>query len=202
MKKEITQKLFLSAIFVVTFTGIVIDIHNNSNGECFLSGLKTFKYFTLQSNALIFLFAAVLLFARMPLRLFVAKTATGPLTSYILLTGVVYLIVLEPIYELYGLKRISSSLLHYVSPVLMLIYWLLFEERKYSYNEFYKWLIFPVTFLIWGLFRAIVLADYLYPFFDIPAIGCIVVPYIFAVASGFALMSLLLIFVNNKYLTT
>ena len=202
MKNEIIKGVILGLLLAVTLTGISIDIYNNSNGESFFSGFITFKYFTLQSNALVLLYCSLILFSGKSLKSFVAKVATGPLTAYILLTGLVYLIVLEPISDLYGLQRVSSSLLHYVSPVVMLIYWFLFEERRYRYGEFYKWLIYPVIFLMWGLFRAIVLSDYLYPFFDIEAIGGLVVPYIFAVASGFALMSLILIYINNRYVTT
>ncbi len=55
--------------------------------------------------------------------------------------------------------------------------------------------------MAWGLYRALVFDDYLYPFFDTQKYGMFVAVYLLMVAIGFSCMILLLIFINNNYLT-
>ncbi len=201
MNRDLIKKTLLWAIFTSALIGISLDVYNNSDGGDILKGLSNFKFFTQQSNGLILIYAFVSIFYKRYNSIKVFNNTLGPVTSYIVLTGVVYLIILEPIYELYGMERLSSSILHYVTPPLMSLFWVLFEERRYSYGEFFWWLIYPLVFMAWGLFRALVFNDYLYPFFDIQKYGLFVSAYLLMVAIGFSCMMLLLIFINNNYLT-
>ncbi|MDP3436936.1 MAG: Pr6Pr family membrane protein [Bacteroidales bacterium] len=201
MNRDILKKTLLWAIFTSALIGISLDVYNNSDGGDILKGLSNFKFFTLQSNGLILIYAFVSIFFKRYNSINVFNNTLGPVTSYIVLTGVVYLIILEPIYELYGMERLSSTILHYITPPLMFLFWVLFEERRYSYGEFFRWLIYPLVFMAWGLFRALVFNDYLYPFFDIQKYGLFVSAYLLMVAIGFSCMILLLIFINNNYLT-
>lgn len=200
MRKSRTEKILLWMLFISTLSGITLNTVNHSEGGDILKGLSDFKFFTLQSNALILLFAAGLLFLRKESVTGLLRKVTGALTSYIVLTGTVYLIILEPIYELYGSERIASSILHYITPPLMFLYWITCEKRRYSYKEFFKWLTYPLIFMGWGLFRAFVYKDYLYPFFDLEKYGSFVSVYLFMVAIGFTCMILLIMFINNTYL--
>ncbi len=201
MEKRFTGKSLLWIILIVTFCGITLDIYNHSPGGNVFKGLSNFKFFTLQANALILIYSFTALFLKKLSDREFFKKALGPITSYIMLTGFVYLIILEPIYELYGMERLSSTLLHYISPPLMFIYWIYTEKRRYSYDEFLRWMTYPMIFMVWGLFRAIVLGDYLYPFFDTSLYGVYVSIYLFLVSVGFSCMILLFIFINNNYLT-
>ena len=201
MNKDKIKDYLLLFIFAVTLVGISLDIYNRSIAKGLLYALSTFKYFTLQSNFLLLVYSATELFMKKVPKSKLHSYMLGPITAYILLTGIVYLIILEPIYELYGLEKLSSVLMHYVSPVLMFAYWLIAEKRRYHFLETFKWLIYPITFMIWGLFLALVFNDYLYPFFDIAEYGAYVGLYILLVAMGFTSMIILLIFINNFYLT-
>jgi hypothetical protein len=201
MKQELIKRILLWSIFVFAVAGISLDVYNHSDGGDILKGLSNFKFFTLQSNALILIYAFVSIFMKRYSSVNSFNNILGPVTSYIVLTGVVYLIILEPIYELYGMERLSSTILHYITPPLMFIFWLFFEQRRYSYEEFFRWLIYPLVFMAWGLFRALVFDDYLYPFFDTQQYGLFVAVYLLLVAIGFSCMILLLIFINNNYLT-
>lgn len=200
MKRSITDQVLLWLLLIATFSGISLNTYNHSDGGDILKGLSDFKFFTLQSNALILILAAGLLFVKRESILKFLSFSIGPLTSYIVLTGTVYLIILEPIYELYGTERVASSILHYVVPPLMLVFWIINEKRRYSYKEFFKWLAYPLLFMVWGLFRAFVYKDYLYPFFDLEKYGNFVSVYLFMVAIGFSCMILLIMFINNTFL--
>ncbi|PKO98554.1 MAG: hypothetical protein CVU13_08955 [Bacteroidetes bacterium HGW-Bacteroidetes-8] len=201
MNSDLIKKFLLWAIFTSALIGISLDVYNNSDGGDILKGLSNFKFFTLQSNGLILIYAFASIFIKRDNTINAFSKILGPVTSYIVLTGVVYLIILEPIYELYGMERLSSTILHYITPPLMFLFWILFEQRRYSYREFFRWLIYPLVFMAWGLFRALVFNDYLYPFFDIKKYGLFVSAYLLMVAIGFSCMILLLIFINNNYLT-
>lgn len=201
MKGDKFKLFILQSLFLVALTGISIDVYNNSEGGTLLSGLSTFKYFSLQSNAMVLLFSAGILFFKNVSQKSWFLYTLGPLTAYILLTGLVYLIILEPIYDLEGLKRVSSVLLHYVTPSLMFAYWFMAETRRYRYGEIFKWLIYPVIFMVWGLMLAIIRNDYLYPFFDTEQYGANVAIYLMLVAIGFSSMIMLIIFINNTFLT-
>ena len=201
MKGDNLKLFILQSLFLVALTGISIDVYNNSEGGTFISGLSTFKYFSLQSNALVLLFSAGTLFCKSISQKSWFRYALGPLTAYLLLTGLVYLIVLEPIYDSVGLKRVSSVLLHYVTPSLMFVYWYMAETRRYRYVEIFKWLIYPVIFMVWGLMLAMFRNDYLYPFFDTEQYGANVAIYLMLVAIGFSSMIMLIIFINNTFLT-
>lgn len=197
MRDNVFKNLILLLILLASTIGIVLDIHVNSNGNDLLKGLSIFKYFTLQSNAIILGYSFIILLNSSLSRSKFIKFILGPATAYILLTGVVYLIILEPIYLNVGVKRITSATLHYVTPPLMLLFWAFFETKRYSYKEIYKWMIYPFLYLIWGLYRAIFYDDFLYPFFDITKYGLLIIPYIIVVTIGFLFMSGALIFINN-----
>lgn len=201
MNSDLIKKSLLWAIFISALIGISLDVYNNSDGGDILKGLSNFKFFTLQSNGLILIYAFVSIFIKRGSTIGAFSKILGPVTSYIVLTGVVYLIILEPIYELFGMERLSSTILHYITPPLMFLFWILFEKRRYNFREFFWWLIYPLAFMAWGLFRAFVFNDYLYPFFDIQKYGLFVSAYLLMVAIGFSCMILLLIFINNNYLT-
>ena len=201
MKKDRVKQLLLWAILVTAILGISTDVYNNSEGGTLFYGLRTFKYFTLQSNALVLIFSAISLFSMRISQKEWFNYTLGPLTAYIMLTGIVYLIILEPIYDSEGLKRFSSIVLHYITPPLMFAFWIIREKRRYSYNEIFKWLAYPLLFMVWGLFQALVRRDYLYPFFDTSQYGANVAIYLILVAIGFSSMIMVLIFINNTFLT-
>lgn len=198
---EKLRKFLLWALVSASAIGLSIDIYNNSPNGDILKGLSNFKFFTLQSNLLVLIYSLISLTWLDIKNKQIFKISLGPVTAYILLTGIVYLVILEPIYELYGLRIVSSSLLHYTTPPLMLAYWYITEERKYKITEFFGWLLYPLLFMGWGLFLALTYNDYLYPFFDTGKYGWGVVYYLILVAIGFSCMILVLIFINNIYMT-
>lgn len=199
MKNRISYFL-LWGVLLSAFVGIGIDLFNKFISGGVLYALSTFKFFTLQSNLFVLIYAFVVLFcSRLSMNNFVVFMK-GPLTSYIVLTGLVYLIILEPIYDLDGMERIASVFLHYIVPPLMFLFWITSEKRRYSLREMPRWLVYPVCFMLWGLFLALVKNDYLYPFFDVSQHGIYVSLYILLVAIGFVALVILLVFINNFHL--
>jgi hypothetical protein len=199
MKSLKLKKPVLAIISLLSLSGILIDVYANFLKGGIVASISIFKYFTLQSNFFVFVFSFL---ALCDFR-FVTdkpdfKKLLSPITSYIFLTGITYLIILAPTSHAVGLQKTASILLHYIVPPLMFLYWLFFEDRKLKYNDIWTWMIYPFLFMLWGLGLAIIKGDYLYPFFDISKLGVLVVPYLMAMALAFASIGLLLVFLNRS----
>jgi hypothetical protein len=199
MKSVTLKKPVLAIISLISLSGILIDVYANFLKGGIVASISIFKYFTLQSNLFVFVFSFL---ALCDFR-FVTdrpgfKKLLSPITSYIFLTGVTYLIILAPTSNAAGLQKVATVLLHYCTPPLMFLYWLFFEDRKLKYNDIWAWMIYPFLFMLWGLGLAIIKGDYLYPFFDISKLGILVVPYLMAMALAFALIGFLLVFLKKS----
>ena len=199
MKSKDFKQLLLALIFIASFTGIAIDVYANARESGILHGLSIFKFFTLQSNLLIAIYSFIALFNiksynEKPF----FKSLLSPITSYIMLTGLAFAILLAPTSTAVGLHKVASDILHYLAPPLMFFFWLIFENRKLEYGYVAEWLIYPVVFMVWGLFRAFAYADYLYPFFDLTKFGYFLIIYLLAMAISTFAIGLLLVFVSKK----
>ena len=99
----------------------------------------------------------------------------GVLTSvtvYITIVGLVYQILLRHIWQPTGLQKIVDELLHSAIPLLVIIYWYLFENKsKVHYRQVFKWLIYPLVYLFYILVRGSFSGFYPYPFVDVRNLG-------------------------------
>jgi hypothetical protein len=96
----------------------------------------------------------------------------GGLTLAILLVGLVYAILLAGLHELHGPAFVADILLHKVSPVLMVFWWLLFAPRaKLKWSAPLWWGIYPLAYFGYALVRASIDGRYPYPFMDVGKIG-------------------------------
>lgn len=199
MRKNDLKKLILALVFITTVQGIGIDIYVNSLERGIWKGLSIFKYFTLQSNALVLLYSLLALvnYRSMTEKEWFKKALT-PVTSYIMLTGITFLIILAPTSTAQGLQRVASDLLHYLVPSLMFFYWIVFEERELRYSYIWSWIIYPFIFMFWGLYLAIMKGDYLYPFFDISKLGIMIVPYLAGMTIAVVLIGSFLVFLRKR----
>lgn len=132
-----------------------------------------FSYFTIESN----IFAVVALLASAFL-MYAGKKSLwldyfrGAATFFMIVTGIVFAILLS------GLEGVTltavpwdNTVLHYLIPIAMVIDWIMNPPaRKFSYREGLAWLIFPIAYLIYSLFRGSIVNWYPYPFLN-PANG-------------------------------
>jgi hypothetical protein len=136
--------------------------------------IRFFSFFTILSNTLVAIYFTVLLqknntnnqsIINMP------GTLTA-ITVYISIVGLVYQFVLRQIWEPQGLQKIVDELLHSIIPILVFIFWFLYEEKKLlSYKQIPQWLIFPFVYLIYILIRGYYSNFYPYPFVDVVQLG-------------------------------
>jgi hypothetical protein len=125
------------------------------------------RFFTIVSNL-----ALAIAMTRLALGRRVSAFILGGLTLAILLVGTVYLILLRGLHDLAGAALLANQLLHYVSPVAMAAYWLLFVPHgRLLWSAPWWWTLFPLTYFVYAIARGTVDDRYPYPFLDAGKIG-------------------------------
>ena len=91
---------------------------------------------------------------------------------YITMVGLVYQIILRQIWKPTGTQMIVNELLHSIIPLLVIVFWYLYEEKSpITYKKILQWLIYPIIYLIYILRRGYFSNFYPYPFVDVGNLG-------------------------------
>ncbi len=158
--------------------------------------VRLLSYFTIQSNIIVTVVAVTL---------FLRPDRDGPLWRIarlaslvcITVTGLVYVTVLRGLFELTAAERVADTGLHYVTPVLVILGWLLFGPRpRINLRTIGLTLLFPVLWLGYTLARGELTGEYPYPFVDVDtegyarvAVNCLLVTALFlAVSWGYRVL--------------
>ena len=168
----------------------------NSTEELVETLIRFFSFFTILTNTLVAIcLTSVVLRDGKSANFFSAPATLSAVTVYILIVGLVYNFVLRSTWNPQGLQKLVDELLHVVIPVYTFIYWLLFVRKEALKAAFvYNWLLFPLAYLAFILFRGNASGFYPYPFINAPVIGYTEVINNTLILIGiFVLFSLLLI---------
>ena len=94
------------------------------------------------------------------------------ITGYIVIVGVVYYLLLSDIGDASGWSRFFEQVLHYVTPPLFVLDWLLFvPKRDLSWRNGAQCLVFPTAYAVWILGYGAASGWYPYPFLDVDDLG-------------------------------
>lgn len=136
--------------------------------------IRFFSFFTILTNLLVAIYFSLSLVKKKEGYLSIINKS-GTLTAvtvYITVVGLVYQILLRSIWEPKGMQRVVDELLHSVIPILVIIFWYLYEEKKaIAYKQILQWLIYPLIYLIFVLIRGSFSNFYPYPFVDVVNLG-------------------------------
>jgi len=131
--------------------------------------IKFASYFTILTNILVAICFTCVAFQPNGKwgKFFLRPQVTSAITVYIFVVGLVYNTVLRWQWSPQGLKLVVDNLLHVVTPVWFLIYWVLFVP-KYSlvYKNVWAWLIYPLVYCCYILVRGAITNMYPYFFVD------------------------------------
>jgi hypothetical protein len=131
--------------------------------------IRFFSYFTILTNTFVALYFTAICFN---VSITNRPGLLTSITSYIFIVGIVYQIVLRHLWQPTGLQLIVDELLHTINPVLVIIFWYLYEKKSgLRYGQIKIWLIFPLTYMACALIRGKISGFYPYPFINISAIG-------------------------------
>lgn len=128
-----------------------------------------FSFFTIQSN----IFAAVILLVSVQRDRQGRSSPTfdllrGAATVYMTTTGVVYGVLLSGYQEeLQTTTNWVDTVVHKIMPLVMIADWLIAPPRsRIVFPRAFKWLIYPMLYLVYSLIRGPIVDWYPYPFLD------------------------------------
>ena len=131
-------------------------------------------YFTVWANVLIALsFTVPLLNPDRKLADFFMRPAVrAALATYILMVSIVYHMLIVPYWNPQGFTWLTATGLNTVMPILYIIDWLFFaEKRPIFYKHLPYWLIFPTVYGVTSIIRGLFTNVYPYPFLNVAELG-------------------------------
>jgi hypothetical protein len=154
-------------------------------------------YFTILTNLLVA--AALLVPAVAPTSqlasLFRYPPVLGAIANYIAVVGLGYTLLLLDFRASEGPSLWADVLLHDLSPILFVLYWLLFVAKgNLRWLHPFLWLGYPFLYVIYASLRVTFTHHYPYPFLDVATLGhARVVQNIVFLAGGFLLVGLAIV---------
>lgn len=168
------QKYYKGLVIVVLewgilFVGLLGLVINFATSSTFKDGLNLFSYYTIQSNLAVVILISIRIYYRIHKKTIThfISILTSATTSWLLVTGLGFILLLSAIYHPEGIKMISNISLHYVTPTLMLIYFF-FSENKVKIKKTLSLLFisYPLAYCIISLIRGGITGFYPYWFLN------------------------------------
>ncbi len=153
------------------------------HGKGWLGGLIAYLgYFTILSNAFIALVATAgwrlqrQSAVSTGLARLYSPLIVGCATAAMVLVGLIYHFILDKIWNPQGADWLANVLLHYATPALALLHWLLYRPLPSAAQRLpnwapLAWCIYPLLYLAYALLRGLWLGEYPYPFVDANTLG-------------------------------
>lgn len=131
--------------------------------------VRFFSFFTILTNTIVALFfTGQVLNAGRTYR----PGILSAVTVYIFMVGIVYQVLLRHIWQPKGLQLIVDELLHTINPLIVILYWYLYEEKSLvKYSQIKGWLVYPLAYLVYIMIRGSFSGFYPYPFVNVAEIG-------------------------------
>lgn len=168
----VLNRLAVYLIAVSAWAGLVIQFYLTVNSAS--TFVFYISFFTILTNLLVAV-AFTMRFAAPSSKAgayFFKPRILTAITLYIVVVGLVYNVVLRWLWQPKGLQLLADNLLHVVTPVLCLVYWLLFYRKStLRWQTPFAWLWYPGIYLAYVLVRGAVTNQYPYPFINVVQIG-------------------------------
>lgn len=118
-------------------------------------------------------FSCVATRARAPVaRVLRAPPVVTAVVVYVVFVGLAYNVLLRYLWTPSGYRAVLNECLHTVVPLLCALYWLLFVPRFHpSRRQCALWLVYPLGYLFFTLWRGSRSDFYPYPFIDVSELG-------------------------------
>jgi hypothetical protein len=131
--------------------------------------IRFLSYFTIQTNILIVV--CMLLPAFTPssrVSEFVSRSSfRTAVMSYSAVVAIVYFVVLRNIGHDQGLERFADQVLHYVTPTMFFVDWLVWVPKGHArWSAIGSYLIYPGFYCAWTFLYGVMSGWYPYPFFN------------------------------------
>jgi hypothetical protein len=175
-KFETMKKLGLLIALIAWFA--VIAQYNlmieNRVANILETTIRFFSFFTIITNTIVAIYFTSITFEKKNVSVTsVSKSNTlTAITVYITLVGLIYQIILRHLWQPTGLQRIVDELLHTLIPIMVILFWCLYEDKTApKYKHIMIWLIYPLIYLSYILIRGNFSDFYTYPFVNVTHLG-------------------------------
>jgi hypothetical protein len=184
--------LSLSALIII----VAVSPWNAwSNTDPNYHGLNLFSYFTVQSNiiaAIVFAIGAYAIFTKKRLGEWFG-TLRGAAVLYMAITAIVYALLLKNATNANSALAFNwkNFILHELMPFVIVVEWLVWPPHlAITVRKAFVWLIFPVAWLAYTLWRAQIVHWYPYPFLDPAKVGSKVGVLVYIIGISIAFIAL------------
>jgi len=170
--------IYRTAAGAITLLAVAVQywvlMEGRSGDALIRSSIEFFSFFTILTNILA---GVALLWPVLAPRSGLAHFLMRPsvrtaITGYIIIVGVVYYLLLRNVGNQHGLGLFVERSLHYVTPPLFVLDWLLFVPKHgLSWKVGFASLGYPFVYTVWTLLHGAVTGWYPYPFIDVPELG-------------------------------
>lgn len=182
--------------------GQFVLLLQNRQADVFETIIRFFSFFTILTNLLVAIYftSRIAIFDKFFFQKITNKSTLTALTTFILVVGLVYQIILRNTWHPTGFQRIIDELLHSVIPLFVFFYWLLFVDlTELKFKNCKNWLWFPLFYFVYIIIRGHFSNFYPYPFINISEIGYLQVFINFLIISGVFLSVMgILVFIGHK----
>jgi MFS family permease len=187
------RRRFVAVAAILGWAGLSIQMylifHSRwTLGASLLGGLMSFfSYFTVLSNTLVATVLTCELTSRESAarRWFLQPWVSSGIAVSIVVVGLAYSLLLRHLWHPEGWQWLADELMHDVMPVLFLVYWFCCVPKGFlRLRHVALWVIYPLVYFGYALFRGHLLAVYPYPFIDVAKLGY---PQVFLNAGGLLL---------------
>jgi hypothetical protein len=171
------SRAWVASVAVIAWVGVLLQLwlsaqQAHASGHSALHAmLAVLCYNTVLSNILVAAVATGVALARADTCL----TSTGTLAAtavYIFVVGLIYSLLLRSQWAPVGMFRLADALLHDVTPILYVLWWLLCAPKNgLRWSSPLQWLLYPLAYFLISLIAGAYSGRYLYPFGDVSAHG-------------------------------
>ncbi len=136
--------------------------------------IRFFSYFTILTNTFVAVYFTLVAIhtGKQDGTLYGKPGVLTALTTYILIVGLVYQVVLRHLWSPQGMHMLADETLHTIIPLCVLLFWILYEQKQaLEFRMIIRWLIFPLLYLIYILTQGQFTNFYPYPFIDVTQLG-------------------------------
>jgi hypothetical protein len=164
-------RLAAGAVALVAWIGMAVQWRASTElaGSAGVALWVMLRFFTIIANLIV---AVVLTGFALGAPRFAGPRLLGGVTLAILLVGVVFALLLNGLLELSGGAHLADTLLHRVTPVLVLLFWLVFAPKGgLTFRDPWIWALLPLVYFAYALARGAIEGRYPYPFMDLAKLG-------------------------------
>jgi hypothetical protein len=173
-----TAKLYRTIVGALIFVIVAVQcwqvIGDKSGAALFAAAVNFFSFFTILTNLIAG--AALLVPALWPQsragQFLLRPSVRTAIAAYIIIVGIVYLALLHGVSGAQGLRLVMELALHYVTPPLYVLDWILFvPKRNLDWRVGLASLGYPIAYAIWTLVHGAATGWYPYAFVDVGDLG-------------------------------